>query len=108
MATQEQIDSYIDAFVAAGITAEQIIAAVAGAAQAGPYIAGLIDAGIGPEDLALFMQRAEASLNVSRAALAILAHDAETATVTEQRATARADLVTAMEAAQTAFVALGE
>lgn len=80
MATQEQVDSYIDALIANGVT---------------------------PENLAVLMERAEASLNVSRAALAILAHDAETATITEQRAAARADLVAAMEAAQAGFVALG-
>lgn len=81
MATQEQVNSCIDALITNGVT---------------------------PENLAMLMQRAEASLNVSRAALAILAHDAATAALSDQRAAARADLVAAMEAAQAAFVTLGE
>ncbi|MEZ4558742.1 MAG: hypothetical protein R2854_20305 [Caldilineaceae bacterium] len=60
-----------------------------------------------PENIATLLNRAELSLDVSTAMLAIQAFDAASAQVAADRAAMRETLVSALQQVQTAFVEAG-
>lgn len=98
--TQEEINDYVRSLVDAGITAPMLVAMM-------DLLGALAQANVTPENIATLLNRAELSLNVSTAMLAIQAHDAATAQMTADRAIMRDSLVAALAQSQAAFVEAG-
>ena len=99
--TQDEINAYVRTLVDAGITATMLVVAMM------DLLGALAQANVTPENIAVLLGRAELSLDVSRAMLAIQAHDAATAQISADRSAMRDSLVAALAQVQTAFVEAG-
>lgn len=98
--TQEEINAYVRTLVDAGITATMLVAMM-------DLLGALAQANVDPENIATLLGRAELSLDVSTAMLAIQAHDAATVQISADRAAMRESLVAALAQVQAAFVEAG-
>ncbi|MEZ4581593.1 MAG: hypothetical protein R3A10_08140 [Caldilineaceae bacterium] len=98
--SQEELNDYVRSLIDAGITAAHLVAMK-------DLLEALAVAQVTPENIATLLNRAELSLDVSTAMLAIQAFDAASAQVAADRAAMRETLVSALQQVQTAFVEAG-